>query len=172
VTLPPEFNGQAFSLLRNGDVIGKGIAQDGVARIPASFSDGSERPGQLEVAFDGDGGPPIRIPVREIPTSLTRNCPADDQFHSNNLITITGNLAGAPAGSTVDVTWTTRNDDEVVERTVMTHPKTDAQGNWSTSLQSDSFEDGTWSVDTSYAGGGGYAASQGAACSFHVQDNS
>ena len=153
-------------------VIGKAIAENGIANIPATFADGSGPSGQLQVVLDPDEGPPVTVPVRESQTTLTRNCPAEDEFHSNNLVTITGKLAGAPAGSVVDVTWTTRNDDEVVERTVVTHPTTDAEGNWSTSLQSQSFEDGTWSVASSYAGTEGYAPSQGPECSFHVQDNS
>ena len=38
VTLPPEFNGQAFSLLRQGVVIGKGVAAGGSVNIPAGLA--------------------------------------------------------------------------------------------------------------------------------------
>jgi hypothetical protein len=172
VTVPPGLNGQTISLLSRGVVIGKAVISGDTVRIPADLAEGTPQPGDLEVALEPDGAQPVRIPVRENQTTLTQNCPADDQFHSNNLITISGKLTGAPAGSTVDVKWTTRNDDEVVERTVETHPTTDAEGNWSTSLQSDHFEDGTWTVESSYAGGDGRAPSRAPDCSFHVQDNS
>ena len=125
-------------------MVGKAVVTGDTVRIPASLGDGAFKPGELEVAVDGNGAPPIRVPVREIPTTLTQNCPADNQFHSNNLVTITGNLAGAPAGSTVDVTWQMPTRNEPGGRTVVTHPTTDAQGNWSTSVQSQSFEYGNW----------------------------
>ena len=47
VTLPPEFNGQAFSLLRRGVVIGKGVAAGGNVNIPAGLADSSAPAGQL-----------------------------------------------------------------------------------------------------------------------------
>jgi peptidase C25-like protein len=175
VTLPPEFNGQAFSLLRQGVVIGKGIAAGGNVNIPASFADSPGTAGELEVALEADGYLPVKIPVNDEPpltTSLSENCPADNQFNSNDLVTITGNLAGAPAGSTVDVTWVTPIRNEPGGRTVVTHPTTDAQGNWSTTLQSQSSEWGNWQVSSKYAGGGGYAPSQSGTCTFFVEDNS
>jgi hypothetical protein len=58
VTLPAQLAGQAISLLRNGQVIGKALAGDGGATIPASFGDGSVNPGELEVAFEADGAQP------------------------------------------------------------------------------------------------------------------
>ena len=172
VTLPPEFNGQAFSLLRDGGVVGKGIAHDGVANIPASLADDSGPAGRLMVAFEADGSPPILIPVQETQTTLTQKCPADEEAGSNETVTITGNLAGAPANSTVDVSWTMRDRFENVTRTVETHPKTDSQGNWSTSVDSESFEHGTWTVSSRYAGTQGYAPSETGPCSFTVQDQS
>ena len=72
VTLPPAFNGQAFSLLRNGEVIGKGVAADGrrscrpqfdtASPSPASFSGASRAtarcrsdPGRGRAARQPDG---------------------------------------------------------------------------------------------------------------------
>jgi hypothetical protein len=172
VTLPPEFNGQPFSLLRDGQVVGKGIAQNGTAIIPASFSDGSGRAGRLEVALDAQDAVPVRFPVRETETTLTQNCPADFEFHSNETVTITGRLNGAPAGSTVDVTWEMRDGQENLTRTVVTHPTTDGSGNWSTSVDSQSFEHGHWTVTARYAGAEGYSPSQAGVCTFEVEDNS
>ena len=175
VTVPPGLNGETLSILQNGNVIGKAVVTGDTVRIPASLADGSKPVGQLQVALEGEGAPPILIDVKDEPpaqTTLTQNCPADNEFNSNDVVTITGNLAGAPAGSTVDVTWVIPVRDEPGGRTVVTHPTTDAQGNWSTSVQSISFEWGTWSVSSNYAGGAGFAPSQSAPCTFFVSDNS
>lgn len=67
VKLPKELLGQPISLLQNGQVIGKAIAGDGVATIPASFGDGSVKPGELEVAVDADGAQPVKVPVTGVP---------------------------------------------------------------------------------------------------------
>ncbi|MGB2711698.1 MAG: C25 family cysteine peptidase [Conexibacter sp.] len=67
VKLPKELLGQPISLLQNGQVIGKAFAGDGVATIPASFGDGSVKPGELEVAVEGDGAQPVKIPVTGVP---------------------------------------------------------------------------------------------------------
>jgi hypothetical protein len=171
VNVPPGLNGETLSILQNGNVVGKAVVTGDTVRIPASLSDGSFNAGELRVALDGDGAPPIRIPVREKETTLTRDCPADDQFNSNQIVTITGKLAGAPASSTVDVTWEIPHTNEP-GRTVVTHPTTDAQGNWSSSVDPDSSEYGDWTVSSKYAGGGGYAPSQAPDCTFLVEDNS
>jgi hypothetical protein len=67
VTLPKELAGQPISLLHNGQVIGKAFAGDGVVTIPASFGDGSVKPGELEVAVEGDGAQPVKVPVHGVP---------------------------------------------------------------------------------------------------------
>jgi len=172
VNVPPGLNGETLALLRRGEVVGKAVVTGDTVRIPATVGDGAVNPGELQVAVDGQGAPPILIPVREIQTTLTQNCPADNQFNSNQDVTVTGKLAGAPAGSTVDVTWQMPIRNEPGGRTVVTHPTTDGQGNWSTTVASDSFEYGTWTVSSKYAGGGGYAPSQAGPCTFQVQDNS
>jgi hypothetical protein len=175
VNVPAGLNGETLSILSNGNVIGKAVVTGDTVRIPASLADGSKPVGQLHVALDGEGAPPILIDVKNEPpaaTTLTQSCPADNQFHSNNVVTVTGKLAGAPAGSTVDVTWEMPTRNEPGGRTVVTHPTTDAQGNWSTSVQSQSFEYGNWSVSSKYAGVGDYASSQAGPCTFAVSDNS
>jgi hypothetical protein len=171
VNVPPGLNGETLSILQNGNVVGKAVVTGDTVRIPASLGDGSFKPGALEVALDGEGAPPIRIPVREKQTTLTQTCPADLQYGSHDAVTITGNLAGAPAGSTVDVTWEIPDNNEP-GRTVVTHPTTDAQGNWSSTVQAESFEWGTWRVSSKYAGGGGYAPSQSTPCMFEVNNDS
>jgi Peptidase family C25/Propeptide_C25 len=70
VTLPVELTGQAFSLLRNGEVIGKGIAGDGTVEVPATFNDGEPKAGELVVAFEADGAVPVQIPV-DVPQEPT-----------------------------------------------------------------------------------------------------
>ena len=175
VNVPTGLNGETLSILSNGNVVGKAVVTGDTVRIPASLADGSKPVGQLQVALEGEGAPPILIDVKNEPpaaTTLTQNCPADNEFNSNDEVTITGNLAGAPEGSTVDVTWVIPQSNEPGGRTVVTHPTTDAQGNWSTSVQSISFEWGTWSVSSNYAGGGGFSPSQSAPCTFFVSDNS
>lgn len=70
VSLPPTFGlaGQPISLLRGGQVVGKAfINGDGKAEIPAAFGDGSVKPGELEVAFEGDGAQPVKVPVAGVP---------------------------------------------------------------------------------------------------------
>ena len=41
----------------------RSLAGDGTATIPAAFGDGSVKPGELEVAFEGDGAQPVKVPV-------------------------------------------------------------------------------------------------------------
>ena len=125
------------------------------------------------MALEADGYQPALIPVNDEPaTTLTTNCPADNQFNSNDLVTVTGKLAGAPAGSTVDVTWEMPVRGLPGGRTVVTNPTTDGQGNWTTSVQSNSFEHGNWKVSAKFAGNGDYPPSQAGGCTFFVEDNS
>jgi hypothetical protein len=49
---------------------------------------------------------------------------------------------------------------------------TDANGAWSASIPIARSDQGTWTVTSSYAGGGGYAGSQGAPCSVLVKTQS
>ena len=181
VTLPAEFNGDPFTLMRNGEVVGKGIAVNGRAQIPAAFGDGSVKPGELTVVLDHDGAVPLIIPVRGVPdqpppppppgpatTTLTQDCPSSGD--TQQTITVRGRLTGAPAGSKVTVTFdkpqeNAPNTQEVVETT------TDAAGNWSVSTEPNNLQDGTWTVSSSYAGDRDHKPSS-ASCSFEVIDNS
>jgi hypothetical protein len=175
--------GQPISLLHNGQVIGKAfLAADGTATIPASFGDGSVKPGELEVAFEGDGAQPFKVPVSGVPdpapaaTTLTQSCPSGVTFEVEGptTITVTGTLAGAPAGSTVNVTFlhpqpsgTSTNPAPPPETVAAV---TGADGAWTASVTtSDRLDLGTWSVSSSYAGTSAYASSQGGPCSFPVQ---
>ena len=109
VTLPSQFNGQAFSLLRRGEVIGKGVATGGNVNIPASLGDGPDTAGQLQVALEADGYVPVLIPVKDEPpltTTLSQQCPANvDEFHDEPF-TITGQLQPGFAGATIKITYT------------------------------------------------------------------
>lgn len=174
VTLPKGLAGQPISLLRNGEVIGKAIAGDGVASIPASFGEGAAKPGELRVAIDAEGAQPISIPVQGVPktaTTLTQSCPASVAYGSEAEITVSGTLAGAPAGSTVDVTFKAPDGNEP-GRTIMVPATTDAQGGWTASFTTDQREFGDWTVSSSYAGTDQIAAAQGGPCTIDVFDNS
>ena len=159
VALPPELNGMPISLLRGGQVVGKAFAAGGVATIPAAFGDGSVKPGDLEVAVEGDNAQPVKVPVEGV-TRLTQSCPQTVVIPNlAGTMTITGNLAGAPAGSAVAVTFDGAAD-TIDGRVVTVNATTDAAGNWTASLQLARGDQGTWSVSSAYAGAGPYAAAK------------
>jgi hypothetical protein len=65
VTLPADLAGQAFSLVRNGEVVGKALAGDAKVEIPATLDrDGLPDLGDLTVALDADGAVPLQLSVR------------------------------------------------------------------------------------------------------------
>jgi hypothetical protein len=179
VTFPAGLAGQPFSLLRNGEVIGKALAGDGSVQIPVTFNDGAPKPGELTVALEADGAAPVQVGVDGVPpapTTLTQTCPSPQTFNAQvpTTIAISGNLAGAPAGSTVSVTFT--RPTRIVGNTPVTptetfNATTDAQGNWTASAAptTDRNDLGTWTVSSSYAGTATTAASQGGPCSIVVQ---
>lgn len=184
LTIPKGLAGQPVSLLRNGQVIGKALAGDGVATVPATFNDGQPKPGELEVALEADGAAPVKVPVGGVqaaPTTLTQNCPTANQqvaFGSSATVTMTGSLAGAPAGSVVDVSFKhpdpPTSGPPITGRTEVVQAVTDAAGNWSASVTSTTSSDavGTWQVSSSFAGTAQYAASSVPACPVIVYDNS
>ena len=61
--------GQPISLLRNGQVIGKAFVNgDGTADDPGRRSATARcKPGELEVAIEGDGAQPFKVPVAGVP---------------------------------------------------------------------------------------------------------
>ena len=177
VNVPPEVNGQAVSLLRFGDVVGKAFASDGKALITASFGDNDPGPGELQVAIEPENSPPVTkaVDVAKKQTSLSQTCPADGEYNSNSdSIPITGTLSGAPAGSTVDVEIKIPafNGPPGSSRTVVAHPTTNAQGQWSTSVTPGPSEYENWQVTSSYAGTSKYAPSSTGPCTFVVTNNS
>ncbi|HXR31107.1 MAG TPA: C25 family cysteine peptidase [Solirubrobacterales bacterium] len=165
VSLPKELLGQPISLLRDGEVVGKAIAGDGSVAIPASFGDGSVTPGDLQVAVEADGAQPISVPVTGVPkapTKLEQKCPAGGV--PGRPVTVSGTLSGAPAGSTVEVTFTPPSGPpEVVKAT------TDAKGAWKASVTPTANQPGTWSASSHYAGTADYAESSAGPCSFDVE---
>jgi hypothetical protein len=171
VQFPSQFAGQPFSLLFNGQVIGKALAGDGVVNIPADIGGENPKPGDLEVAFEADGAAPIKVPVSDVPkqtTTLTQVCPSDQPFQDE--MTITGTLSPAQAGATVSVRYT-RPDQATFTDTVTT----DANGGWSDTIVPGDFSQrntGDWTIQASYAGDSTHAASTAAACTVNVFDNS
>lgn len=184
VTLPAQLAGQPISLLRNGQVIGKAFAGDGAATIPASFGDGSVNPGELEVAFEGDGAQPVKVPVEGVPapaaspppapvaTTLTQACPAAGVVDPQTLkgtITVTGNLAGAPADATVDVTFSGPPRDAGSPKTVTLAARTDGSGNWRATLDTVREDLGNWTVSSVFAERSGYLGSTVGPCTVTLQ---
>ena len=174
VTLPPEFNGQAFSLVRDGQVIGKGIAANGVANVPAAFGDGQPEQGELKVAFEGDGAVPITIPVNGVQktnTQLSVDCP-DEVVPFGGDATIQGQLQPGFAGAEVEVTYTTFSNETFTQTAT-----TDAQGNWTDVVNTGGDNNpggggngGPWQVSARYAGDGKYNGSGPVTCIF-VEDS-
>jgi hypothetical protein len=179
ITLPPEFNGQAFSLLRGGDVIGKGIAADGRAQVPAAFDSSQPKPGELQVAFESDGAPPIAIPVDGVPpegksaTQLTIGCP--DSVGNDADAAIQGRLSPAFAGAPVELTYTSPNGRSGSKtRTVTTNESGDWTDTFSTGPANDGQggpNGGPWNVSARYAGDATHEASGPAECKFQEADN-
>ncbi len=170
VTLPKELAGQPISLLRGGEVVGKALAGDGSVKIPASFGDGSVKPGELQVAVEGDGAQPVSVPVEGVPptpTTLTQVCPAASV--TEQPLTVTGTLSVAPAGSKMTVTFSYQPvPTRPAVRTVVKEVSTDAKGTWSASITPTANEPGTWSASSKYAGDSTYAGSEGGPCQVSV----
>jgi hypothetical protein len=181
VTLPRELAGQPISLLRNGEVVGKAIAGDGVATVPASFGDGSGKPGELTIVVEPDGGPPVKVAVEGVPepapppgpvdTELTETCPPGGDFEQ--AMTTSGRLTPGFTGAKVVVRYTEPDEDTgmptgpTIEHTVAT----DDKGIWSDTITpgrraDESAKSGTWKVEARFEGDAGHKPSQGTACTF------
>jgi len=165
VTLPPELNGQPISLLQNGQVIGEALAEGGKAVIAPLFGDGSVK--GLTIAVEGDGAQPASAPVdtSAAKTTLTQQCPQGGTAGSP--FSVNGTLAGAPAGSTVTVTFQAPGG-RTVGRTVTETATTDANGAWSASVTPTANEFGTWTVSSAYAGDKTHFASSAGPCDVEV----
>ena len=183
LTVPPEFNGQAFSLLRNGEVIGKGIPAGGKAAIPAAFDSARPKPGELTIAFEADGRRPASLPVDGVPpeppppppppqqTALTISCPS--AVASNTTATIGGTLTPGSAGDTVEVTYTSPGGRSgSFTRTATTN----ASGDWTSTFDTGPANDGqggpnggTWTVSARYRGSGNRQSSGPVECTFEEQ---
>ncbi len=176
VSLPSGLSGQPISLLHNGQVVGKAIiAVNNTASIPAAFGDGSVKPGELEVAIDGDGAQPVKAPVDGVPKAtpkMTQSCPSDVTLSGQLLtgtMTVTGTLEGPPAGSTVSVRFN-GNPTTIDDRDVTVTTTTDGSGNWTASLPMFRGDQGDWVVSSSFAGDGKFAAATPAppSCTINV----
>ena len=163
MTLPPEFNGEAFSVLRQGVVLGKGVAANGLVNIPASLADSSAPSGQLQVALEPDGYLPALIDVKDEeapqPTSITGDCSGGGA--TSDPMLMTGTLSGAPAGSVVTVTYEHPRSGTVQE----VSDTTDALGNYETSYVGD--RSGDWFITARYAGTDQYQPSETPACNIN-----
>jgi hypothetical protein len=120
-----------------------------------------------DATHNGSKAGPCTVAVTRQTTTLTQDCPADASFQ-NPPLTVTGQLKGAPAGSVVDVTFSGRNANGGPIRTVVQHPTTDAQGNWSASLAIVRQDQGEWTITSAYAGDGTYTPSNAGPCTVTV----
>jgi hypothetical protein len=191
VTLPADYNGQPFALLRNGQVVGKGVAADGHAVIPAQFDTSQPKPGELLVAFEGDGAVPIQIPVEGVPkpqeqpqqnpgpkadTTLTITCPQHTGTN-NGTAHITGMIAPAFAGAAVQLTYQPRTDVNSPGPAVNRVATTDAQGNWKDDFDTGANDPnakgdgGFWTVTAKYAGDSTHNAASPVSCKFLEPNN-
>jgi hypothetical protein len=188
VRLQGEWNGQAFSLLRNGEVIGKAVAADGKALLPPEFDGTQPKPGELEVAFEGDGAVPIRIPVNGVPepvppgqqepppgpkadTNISIHCP--NGVAPNSIAHITGTISPAFGGAAIELTYRPPNQRSA---DVKRFAPTNADGTWKDDF--DTFANdpngtvgnqgigGTWTVFANYAGDSTHKAAAVASCTF------
>jgi hypothetical protein len=160
-----EINGQQVSLLRDGEVVGKATVVGGGADLRPTFGPRDvPKPGQLRVALEPDGGLPQSFPVSTPKATpvLTQACPESTGYNEN--FTISGTLAGPPAGSQVVVTATAPDTGRQESHTVTT----DSNGDWSTEFDppDPNNEDGLWSVSSHYAGNDQHTAADGGPCTF------
>ncbi len=150
------------------------------------------KPGELEVAFEGDGAQPVKVPVDGVPeptpppppaptaTTLTQSCPTGVAFNTQGPtnVTVTGTLAGAPAGSTVTVRFQhppRETSGPPIVPVDNVNVQTAANGTWTATVQTTNRQDlGTWNVSSSFAGTSQYLASSAPStpCNFEVFDNS
>ncbi len=151
ITFPPALAGQPFSLLRNGEVIGKAIAGgDGTVQVPALINDGAPQPAELKVALDADGAAPVQFGVDG---TLTQSCPKNVVFGPPANITVTGNLSGAPAGLTIVATFQAPSTPNGTLPPETVNATTDAQGNWTATLTTFKRQYlGNTAVSSSFAG--------------------
>jgi hypothetical protein len=198
VTLPPAFNGQPFALLRNGQVVGKGVAADGQAIIPAAFDTSQPKPGDLLVAFEGDGAVPIQIQVEGIPeppkeepppgeppppppgpkanTQTTITCPVHTGTN-NGTATINGKLTPGFPGARIDLTYQPRTDAMPPGPAVHRTQFTNALGEWNDQFNTGANDPGGkgdggfWTVTARFPGDAGHNASPSVSCQFLEPNN-
>ncbi len=168
-------NGQIVSLLRNGEVVGQGLVQDGKVEVPAVFGDGSVKPGELKVVIDAPTDEaPVVIPV-DVPapapepaaTTLNQTCPTSTVQWGTPL-TVTGHLEGAPEGTDVKVRFDYAKDLQGAApspaKSSEVTVKTDAKGNYTASYQTIRQDQGKWTVKSTYAGDSTHKASESTPC--------
>ncbi len=175
LTLPSEFNGQAASLIREGQVIGKAVIADGQAAIPAHFGDAEPTDGELRVAMEADGAIPVSVPVEGLrkESEVTTNCPQGPIPGTGNMVT-SGRLEPGLVDRKVVVRYTPPpGTGEPFERTVTT----DTKAGWSDSIspgdngQRPNLGAGEWLIEPRFEGDADYAPSTGPSCKVMVFEN-
>lgn len=153
-------------------MIGKAIAGNGTATIPAYFGDGSPKSGELEVAMEADGAAPIKVPVQGVvtPTSTSLACPGEvDIYNSTNPGHFSGHLDPGLAGKKVRLTFTPESPNQQgFERTVTT----DANGDWQHDERFTFDQFGNWRAQAHFDGEGDHKPSSSSACTFRVHGDS
>ena len=175
LTLPSEFNGQAASLIREGQVIGKAVIAGGQAAIPAHFGDAEPTDGELRVAMEADGAIPVSVPVDGLrkESAVTTNCPQGPIPGTGNMVT-SGRLEPGLVDRKVVVRYTPPpGTGEPFERTVTT----DTKAGWSDSIspgdngQRPNLGAGEWLIEPRFEGDADYAPSTGPSCRVMVFNN-
>ena len=175
LTLPSEFNGQAASLIREGQVIGKAPVAGGQAVIPAHFGDAQPTDGELRVAMEADGAIPVSVPVEGLrkESAVTTNCPQGPIPGTGNMVT-SGRLEPGLVDRKVVVRYTPPpGTGEPFERTVTT----DTKAGWSDSIspgdngQRPNLGAGEWLIEPRFEGDADYAPSTGPSCRVMVFGN-
>jgi hypothetical protein len=118
-----------------------------------------------DTTHNGSKAGPCTVAVTRQPTKLTQNCP--EQVSFGDVMSVTGKLEGAPAGSVVDVTFSGQNSNGAI-RTVVDHATTDAKGNWTGSFTTVRQDQGDWTITSAYAGDGTYAPANAGPCTVTV----
>jgi hypothetical protein len=104
--------------------------------------------------------------VKQQPTSLSQQCPAEPVGAYNGNFTVSGQLQPALAGAAIKVTYTTPDSTESFERSVTT----DGNGAWTDTIDPRSVNQpyGAWKVQGRFEGDTGHSGSSAPECTVAV----
>ena len=184
VTLPPELTGQTRqpAAQRRGHRQGRGRG-GGRRRSPRRSATALRSPASSRSCWIPTAPSPSasRSRSRRTPppppaaTSMTQSCPPDGTTNTSDDLTVTGTLSGAPAGSTVEVTFKNPSPTRTPAASPLRHrapsscrrrPTPRAHGPASVDPNDD--ETGEWRVSSRFAGTSTHAPSSAGECAVQV----